>query len=107
MLKKIDFDQGLNNINLIKTSHASQKAAAEGIVLLKNENGVLPLKSGTKISVFGRSQLDYNTGGTGSGGSVNVLYVADILNSLRKKLKIKVNEELAAVYEEWIKNNPI
>lgn len=51
MLKKIDFDQGLNNINLIKTSHASQKAAAEGIVLLKNENGVLPLKSGMKISV--------------------------------------------------------
>ncbi len=64
MLKKIDFDQGLNNINLIKTSHASQKQLRRGIVLLKNEKKWrAAFKIRTKISVFGRSQLDYNTGG--------------------------------------------
>ena len=35
----------------------SREAAVEGIVLLKNENGVLPFTN--KISVFGRPQLEY------------------------------------------------
>ena len=33
-----------------------RQAAAEGCVLLKNEEEVLPLKSGEKIAVFGRIQ---------------------------------------------------
>ena len=35
----------------------SREAAVEGIVLLKNENGVLPFTN--IISVFGRPQLEY------------------------------------------------
>ena len=46
-----------------------RKAAAEGAVLL--ENRVRPLKKGTKISVFGRVQLDWFCTGYGSGGDVN------------------------------------
>ena len=37
----------------------SRDAAAEGIVLLKNEDGMLPLKQGEKAAVFGRCQIDY------------------------------------------------
>ena len=40
----------------------SYKAATEGMVLLKNE-GLLPLKKGTTIALFGKSQLDYVKGG--------------------------------------------
>ena len=33
-----------------------KRTAEEGMVLLKNENGVLPIKSGSVISVFEREQ---------------------------------------------------
>ena len=39
----------------------TKKAAEEGMVLLKN-NGILPLKKGEKIAVFGKAQIDYIRG---------------------------------------------
>ena len=45
----------------------SRKAAAEGMVLLKNEDSLLPLGSGQKLAVFGKAQADYVKGGGGSG----------------------------------------
>ena len=56
-----------------------RKAAAEGVILLKNEEDVLPLKKGETISVFGRCQIEYYRSATGSGGAVNVPYVKNIL----------------------------
>ncbi len=43
--------------------------AQEGIVLLKNENELLPLRSGEPVAVFGRTQLQTLIGGGGSGAS--------------------------------------
>ncbi len=43
--------------------------AEEGIVMLKNENRLLPLKPGTPVAVFGRAQLQTLIGGSGSGAS--------------------------------------
>ena len=45
----------------------SREAAAEGMVLLKNEKQVLPLAKGTKAAVFGKACVDYVKGGGGSG----------------------------------------
>jgi len=84
----------------------ARKVAAEGAVLLKNEGQVLPIKEGERVSVFGRIQINYYRSGTGSGGSVNVAYTTNLLDGLRSKKKIKVNEDLAAVYEKWIEENP-
>ncbi len=39
----------------------TRAAAAEGMVLLKN-NGMLPLKAGAKLAVFGKGQIDHITG---------------------------------------------
>ena len=52
----------------------SREAAAEGMVLLKNEKQVLPLAKGTKAAVFGKACVDYVKGGGGS-GDVTVAYV--------------------------------
>ena len=41
----------------------SRKTAAEGMVLLKNENHLLPLKSGSRIALFGKATFDYVKGG--------------------------------------------
>jgi beta-glucosidase len=84
----------------------SRKVAAEGAVLLKNEEQSLPIMEGENISIFGRIQINYYRSGTGSGGSVNVEYTTNLLDSLRSKNKIVVNEELAAIYEKWIQENP-
>src|SRR5690606_33516594 len=84
----------------------SRKVAAEGAVLLKNEGQALPLAAGETVAIFGRCQVNYYRSGTGSGGSVNVAYTTNLLDGLRGKSGVNVDEELAAVYEKWIEANP-
>ena len=38
-------------------TRCARQAAADGIVLLRNEKEVLPLPEGTRVSLFGRGQL--------------------------------------------------
>lgn len=84
----------------------AREMIAEGCVLLRNENHALPIQKGERVSVFGRIQLDYYKSGTGSGGMVNTPYVVSIVDGLKNCEEISINEELLAVYEEWIKKNP-
>ncbi|MBO7394694.1 MAG: glycoside hydrolase family 3 protein [Ruminococcus sp.] len=81
-------------------------AAAEGIVMLRNDNGALPLSKDETVSVFGRIQLHYYKSGTGSGGMVNVSKVTGITDGLMEA-GVKVNEELLGIYREWDEANPI
>ncbi|NLA77395.1 MAG: hypothetical protein GX851_06160 [Clostridiales bacterium] len=80
-------------------------AAAEGTVLLKND-GILPYPEGTRVSVFGRVQLDWFCVGYGSGGDINAPYKRNLLEALRESTTLKVNEELASIYEGWCAQNP-
>lgn len=84
----------------------ARKVAAEGCVLLKNENNILPLEAGKTVSFFGRTQIDYNKSGTGSGGLVNTVYETNITDSVLKSGKISVNTELLEIYRNWLKENP-
>lgn len=84
----------------------SRKAAAEGAVLLENRKEVLPLTESDNVAVFGRCQIEYYRSGTGSGGAVNVAYKTNLLDGLRDSGLVRVNEELADVYTEWLKENP-
>ena len=45
----------------------ARRAAAEGIVLLKNEDHILPLKAGSKVALYGAGAGRTIKGGTGSG----------------------------------------
>ncbi|WP_160724898.1 glycoside hydrolase family 3 protein [Bacillus sp. USDA818B3_A] len=89
-----------------KYTQLARTAIAEGAVLLKNENGTLPIKSGTTISVFGRNQFSYYKSGTGSGGMVNVAYVTTPLDALKGCDDIQLNESLLQTYEAWLEENP-
>lgn len=84
----------------------SRQVSAEGCVLIKNDNDVLPLEGGESISVFGRAQCNYYKSGTGSGGAVVVPYVTGILEGLRKNPKVKINEKLAQIYADWVEEHP-
>ena len=54
----------------IRHDAISRKAAGEGMVLLKNENHLLPFKAGEKVDLYGPGAIVTVRGGTGS-GSVN------------------------------------
>ena len=86
-------------------AETARAVAAEGIVMLRNEGGVLPLKEREKIALFGRAQFNYYKSGTGSGGMVNTSYVTGIREALEGSSFV-LNEKLKAVYEEWLKDNP-
>ena len=89
----------------------SRKAAADGIILLKNNDNALPLKMGERVALFGKSAVDYFKGGGGS-GDVYTKYVRNILDGLRikeKEGKLSLFEPLNEFYEnhvakerEWI-----
>ena len=82
----------------------SRHAAAQGMVLLKNEDHALPLNKGQRIAVFGKAQADYVKGGGGS-GDVTVAYVRSILQGLQIKEeegKVRLFAPLSSFYEEDI-----
>ncbi len=79
----------------------SHRAATEGIVLLKNNNNVLPLKSGTKVAVFGNAQFDYIKGGGGS-GDVFCEYVRNIYDGIKTKKSVEVFEPLSLYYKKCV-----
>lgn len=89
-----------------KFKEVARAAAAEGIVLMKNDGDVLPLKKGSKLAVFGRSQMNYYKSGTGSGGMVNVDYVVGIYEALADSKDYKVNKSLREAYEKFVEENP-
>ncbi len=84
-----------------------RQIGAEGIVMLKNNNNTLPLDKSRTVSVFGRVQRDFFYVGYGSGGDVNAPYKISLIEGLRANKNITVNENLAAVYENWCKENPV
>lgn len=94
-----------NHFKDSKLSALCRKAAAQGAVLLKNTDRVLPLLESDNVAVFGRCQKEYYRSGTGSGGAVNVPYTTNLLDGLRES-RVAVNEEVAGCYERWIQENP-
>ncbi len=80
----------------------SREAAQEGIVLLKNDNDLLPLKKGTRIAVFGKAQIDYVKCGGGS-GDVHSEYTRNIYDGLKSKVgKIELFDKLSMYYAAYV-----
>ena len=80
----------------------SRMAAAEGMVLLKNENKILPLKPGSKVALFGKASIDYVKGGGGS-GNTNVAYVRNLCQAMKEKEqegKVELFTPLCDFYQE-------
>lgn len=70
----------------------SKEAAKEGMVLLKNNKNLLPLRAGSKIALFGKGSFDYVKGGGGS-GDVTVSYVHNLYDGL------KLQGDMVTLYE--------
>ena len=87
------------------TADAVDKAATElsvqiereGIVLMKNEDNVLPLEKGAKISLLSQNSVDLVYGGAGA-GSIDTSQVDNLKVALEKS-DFKVNPVLWDFYE--------
>ena len=84
-------------------SKTCRQAAAEGIVLLKND-GSLPLKAEQETAFFGRCQNDWFYVGYGSGGDVNPHYRISPMEALEGR-NVCYNRTLAEQYKVWCEEN--
>ena len=73
------------------------EAAREGIVLLKNEAEVLPLKKGTVLNLFGRGIHEFRIGAVGA-GKINPRYSVNFVEAAREGEAYSLNEELVEFY---------
>ena len=74
----------------------AKEAAAEGIVLLKNEDQLLPLKAGSKVALYGAGAGRTIKGGTGS-GDVNERERVTIWQGMK-------NAGFEITSEDWIRS---
>ena len=82
----------------------SRNAAKEGMVLLKNEQCILPFRKGTKVALFGKGTFDYVKGGGGS-GDVSVAYVINLYEGLKSlENHVSIEESLAEYYRDYVRN---
>jgi beta-glucosidase len=84
------------------TAHAtiSRSAATEGMVLLRNEGGTLPMKKIKNVAVFGNTSYEIIAGGTGS-GDVNKAYTIAMPQGLTDA-GYTPDMQLQLSYQAWI-----
>lgn len=78
----------------------ARETASEGMVLLKNNGNVLPLKSEKKIALFGYNGYELITGGTGS-GQVNKAYTVSLDDGLANT-GYSIYNDLKNIYTGYI-----
>ena len=72
---------------------------AEGSVLLKNDDSILPLAEGTKVTLLGAMSYNYVEGGTGSAGGMDDEYTV-MMNDAFIEAGLDVNSDAWSWLEE-------
>lgn len=97
----------VSDLEVTENMELSREVAHEGMILLKNDNDILPLTSENTVALFGIGQLDYVKGGGGS-GNVTVAYTRNVLEGMEIQESlgnVKLYQPLAQVYEQQYYDN--
>lgn len=89
-----------NKPDLKAHAAVTRQSSAEGMVLLKNDNNVLPIRNLKTVALFGVNSYDFLSGGLGS-GCVNVPYVVDMVQGL-KNIGVSTTTSLTDIYEKYV-----
>lgn len=82
-----------------------EEIADEGIVLLENQDNLLPLEANSNINVFGWSSTNPVYGGTGSGALNDAYHIVSLLEGLANA-GFKANTELSDFYTAYRDDRP-
>jgi beta-glucosidase len=86
--------------NLKENAEVTRQAAAEGTILLKNDNNALPFSStAAPLAVFGVTSYDFISGGTGS-GDVNEAYSISLIDGLTNS-GFTIDKDLEGLYKPY------
>ncbi|WP_419211569.1 glycoside hydrolase family 3 C-terminal domain-containing protein [Maribacter sp. X9] len=94
--RKMQDYQYSNNPDLKAHATITKESAAEGMVLLKNEN-TLPVNQGAKVALIGVNSYEFIAGGTGS-GDVNEAYTVSLEEGLQNQ-DFTVSPQAAALFQ--------
>ena len=86
--------------DLKKDAQVSRNAAAQGMILLKDNANTLPFNNVKKVALFGNTSYDIIAGGTGS-GDVNKAYTISLAQGLQNG-GFQVSEALSKAYTSYI-----
>ena len=73
------------------------QAARDGIVLLKNENGALPLREGETLNLFGKDLFTFRLCAVGA-GKITPRYAVGLLEAVEAEREYPINRELLDFY---------
>ena len=90
--------------DLKKNAQLSREAAAEGMILLKNNN-TLPIAPGSSVALVGNNGYELIAGGTGS-GEVTKMYTISLAEGLFRS-GFSTNPELYSTYTKYLEEESI
>ncbi|WHY94349.1 glycoside hydrolase family 3 C-terminal domain-containing protein [Neobacillus cucumis] len=102
LIKTPEFQQYKNSDKPDLAAHAqvARSAAADGMVLLKNDANTLPISKEKSVALFGNTQIETIKRGTGS-GDVNAKYIISIADGL-KTAGYQLDQSLFTSYKSYI-----